>query len=94
LHQEANLERKAAEKTQKTQERKKKRLKKERRNQEKALLTIQRKKEREMLKQLTVATQKARTLKAQSKRASAGPSNAYKRPVNPLLKPIKATKGL
>jgi hypothetical protein len=55
---------------------------------------IQRKKEREMLKQLTVATQKARTPKAQSKRASAGPSNAYKRPVNPLSKAIKATKGL
>jgi hypothetical protein len=47
-----------------------------------------------MLKQLTVTTQKARTPKAQFKRASAGPSNAYKRPVNPLSKAIKATKGL
>jgi hypothetical protein len=94
LHQEANSERKIAEKTQKAQERGKKRLKKERRDQEKALLTIQRKKEREMLKQLTVATKKARTPKAQSKRASAGPSNSNKRPINPIFKAIKATKGL
>jgi hypothetical protein len=47
-----------------------------------------------MLKQLTVATKKTRTPKAQSKRASAGPSNAYKRPINPIFKAIKATKGL
>jgi hypothetical protein len=47
-----------------------------------------------MLKQLTIVTQKARTLKAQFKRASVEPLNAYKRPVNPLLKAIKATKGL
>jgi hypothetical protein len=47
-----------------------------------------------MLKQLTVATQKTRTPKAQSKRASVEPLNAYKRPVNPLLKVIKTIKGL
>lgn len=47
-----------------------------------------------MLKQLTVATQKTRTPKAQFKRASAGPSNTYKRPVNPLSKVIKTTKEL
>jgi hypothetical protein len=94
LHQEANSERKIAKKTQKAQERKKKRLEKERKDREKALLTIKRKKEREMLKQLTVATKKTRTLKAQSKRASIGPLNAYKRPVNPISKAIKATKEL
>jgi hypothetical protein len=57
-------------------------------------LTIQRKKKREMLQKLTVATKKVRTLKAQTKRASAGPSNAYKRPVNPISRAIKALKGL
>jgi hypothetical protein len=94
LHQEANSERKIAEKAQKAQEREKKRLEKERRDREKAPLTIKRKKEREMLKQLTVAIKKARTPKAQSKRASAEPLNAYKRPINPISKAIKATKGL
>jgi hypothetical protein len=94
LHQEVTSEHKAAEKAQKAQEREEKCLEKERRNQEKALLTTQRKKEREILKHLTVTTKKARTLKAQSKRASAGPSNAYKRPINPISRAIKATKGL
>jgi hypothetical protein len=47
-----------------------------------------------MLKQLTVATKKTRTPKAQSKRASTGPLNAYKRPVNSISKAIKAIKGL
>jgi hypothetical protein len=94
LHQEANSERKIAKKAQKAQEREEKRLKKEQRDREKAPLTIKRNKEREMLKQLTVATKKARTPKAQSKRASTGPLNAYKRPVNPISKAIKTTKGL
>ena len=76
------------------QEREEKRLEKERRDQEKTLLTIQRKKEREMLKQFTVATKKARTLKAQSKNTSAGPSNSNKQPVNPISKAIKTTKEL
>jgi hypothetical protein len=47
-----------------------------------------------MLKQLTVVTKKTRTPKAQSKRASAGPSKSYKGPINPLSKAIKATKEL
>jgi hypothetical protein len=47
-----------------------------------------------MLKQLTIATKKTRTSKAQSKRASIGPSNAYKWPINPISKAIKTTKGL
>jgi hypothetical protein len=55
---------------------------------------MQRKKEREILKQLTVATKKARTLKAQSKRASARPLNLNKRLINPISKAIKATKEL
>jgi hypothetical protein len=45
-----------------------------------------------MLKQLTVTTQKARTLKAQSKKASVRPLNAYKRPINPLSKATKCQK--
>jgi hypothetical protein len=49
LQQKATLERRAAEKAQKAQNREKKRLEKEQRDQEKALLTIQHKKEREML---------------------------------------------
>jgi hypothetical protein len=76
------------------QERKEKCLEKEWRDQEKALLMTQRKKEQEMLKQLTVTMKKTRTLKVQSKRASAGPSNAYKQPINPISRAIKATKGL
>jgi hypothetical protein len=94
LQQEATLERRAAEKAQKAQKIEEKRLTKEQRDQEKALLTIQRKKEREMLQKLTVATKKVRTLKPQTKKASAGPSNAYKRPANPILRAIKASKGL
>jgi hypothetical protein len=94
LAQEAISERKIAAKAQKAQEREERRLEKERRDQEKALLTIQRKKEREMLQQLTVATKKARTPKAQSKRASTGPSNSFKGPINPIYEAIKATKGL
>lgn len=47
-----------------------------------------------MFKQLTVATKKTRTLKAQFKKVSIGPLNTYKQPVNPILRAIKATKGL
>jgi hypothetical protein len=94
LQQEATSERRAAEKAQKAQNREKKRLEKEQRSQEKALLIIQRKKEREMLQKLTVAIKKVRTPKAQIKRASARPLNAYKRPNNPISRAIEASKGL
>jgi hypothetical protein len=47
-----------------------------------------------MLQKLTVATKRVRTLKAQTKKTSAGPLNAYKRPANPILRAIKALKGL
>jgi hypothetical protein len=47
-----------------------------------------------MLKQLTISTKKTRTLKAQFKRVSIKPLNAYKQPVNPILRAIKAIKEL
>ena len=55
---------------------------------------IQRKKEREILKQFTVVTKKTRTLKVQSKRTSTGPSNSNKQFVNLIFKVIKTTKEL
>ena len=57
-------------------------------------MTIQRKKEREILKQFTIVTKKTRTSKTQSKRTSTGPLNSNKRSVNPISKVIKTTKGL
>ncbi len=92
LYQEANLKRKAAEKAQKSLEREEKRLQKEKRDQEKALLTLQRQKERERLKQLAVAARMVRTTKGRIKKASTGPSNACKKSINPISRAIKATK--
>jgi hypothetical protein len=87
------LKRKTAEKAQKVLEKEEKRLQKEQRDEEKTLLMLQRQKERERLKQLAVATKTVRTSKGSIKKASAGPSNAYKKPVNPISRAIRATKG-
>jgi hypothetical protein len=93
LYQEANSEQKAAKKAQKALDREERRLQKEQKDQEKALSTIQRQKERERLKQLTVATQIVGMQKTPKRRASKGPSVTFKKPINPLSRAIRATKG-
>jgi hypothetical protein len=73
LRQIANKEEKEAEKTRKALEREKKRAQKEQDKQAKAILALERKKEHEKRKELTVAAQTAKALKAQTQQASAGP---------------------
>lgn len=90
LRREANKEAKAAEKVQQTQEREAKRRQKEQDKQEKAAVVLQRKKERELQKQLAAATKTTAASKPRPRRASIGPPKPRKKPVNPITKAIHA----
>jgi hypothetical protein len=91
LQQEATLERRAAEKAQKALEREEKRHQKEQKDQKKALLTLKRKKERELRKDLTVSLKKARPSNARTRRPSIRSSKALNQPTNPISRAIQTT---